>query len=859
MSQYHPGWARPLALSLVLVLLAGRPIPAQAPPGSSLPSPRLFVLTPPGGKVGTTVEVAFTGIDLEEPQALLFSHPGIKAEPIQPPPPPPPDPKKPKPAPMPPPAVTRFKVTIPADAPIGIHDARLVNKWGISNPRAFVVGDLAEVLEKEPNNDVPEAQRIEINTTVNGAIGAPTDVDYYSFAGKKGQRVVVSCLAASIDSRAHPSLEVYDARGRLLAAGRNYQQTDALADCTLPDDGDYFVRVYQFTHTQGTPEHFYRLSVSTAPWIDAIHPCVVEPGKATPVTVYGRNLPGGKLDPAALDGDRVLEKVTVTVTVPSDPESLQRLAYRGHVAPSAAGLDGFEYRLRNDSGTSNPFLLALARAPVVLDNDANDTPETAQEVPLPCEIAGRVEKRRDRDWYAFTAKKGEVWNIEVQSDRLGAPTFPYFFVRAAGAKDELKESEDNQDILSRQFYTRTEDPPVFRFAVPADGKYQLLVGNRLADSVAGPRHYYRVRIAPDQPDFRLVAMAPEVSRPEAPTLRQGGNESFTVFALRQDGFAGEVALSVEGLPPGVTCAPQVMGGDMREIQLVLNGAPAAAAWTGEVKVKGTATIKGQKVVREARPASIVWPVQPMQNLPTVSRLDRGLFLAVRDKAPYSVAAALDKPAIVQGDKGTLKVTLTRLWPDFKTPLTVQAQVAELPKGVTINNNQPITIAPNATEGSLPVVVPANVQPGVCTLVLRAQAGIPYNKDPMAKNKQPVLVIQPTAPVTLTVLPKELAKLSLSNAGPTVKQGMEMQVMVKVQRLFNYEGEFKVQVVLPAGAKGVEVADAVIPAGKDEAALVIKAAKDAPVANLANLTVKASGTAFGTVVNHELKFNVNIVK
>jgi hypothetical protein len=224
-----------------------------------------------------------------------------------------------------------------------------------------------------------------------------------------------------------------------------------------------------------------------------------------------------------------------------------------------------------------------------------------------------------------------------------------------------------------------------------------------------------------------------------------------------------------------------------------------------------------------------------------------------------VAAALDKPAIVQGDKGTLKVTLSRLWPDLKVPLTVQALAAEMPRGLTINNNQPITIAPTATEASLPVVVAATVQPGVYTLVLRAQAGIPFNKDPMAKNKQPVLVAQPTTPVTLTVLPKELARLSLSNAGPTVKQGMQTEVLVKVQRLFNYAGEFKVQVVLPPNAKGVTVADIVIPAGKDEAPLLIKAAKDAPIANLANLTVRASGSAFGTVVNHELKFNVNIVK
>src|SRR5262245_49835043 len=68
---------------------------AQPPnQGSNLPSPRLLTLTPPGGQAGQTVEVGFTGSDLEEPETLLFSVPGIKVEPIIPPPPMP-DPKKP--------------------------------------------------------------------------------------------------------------------------------------------------------------------------------------------------------------------------------------------------------------------------------------------------------------------------------------------------------------------------------------------------------------------------------------------------------------------------------------------------------------------------------------------------------------------------------------------------------------------------------------------------------------------------------------------------------------------------------------------------------------------------------------------
>src|SRR4051794_35817073 len=53
----------------------------QTPPG--LPSPRLLVVIPSGGRAGTTVEVTLTGQDLDNPQGLLFSHSGIRAERIE--------------------------------------------------------------------------------------------------------------------------------------------------------------------------------------------------------------------------------------------------------------------------------------------------------------------------------------------------------------------------------------------------------------------------------------------------------------------------------------------------------------------------------------------------------------------------------------------------------------------------------------------------------------------------------------------------------------------------------------------------------------------------------------------------------
>jgi hypothetical protein len=853
---------RTAAVALLAAALLAGPAEAQQPPGSQYPNPELLTVMPPGGKAGTTVEVTFTGNHLEEPEGLLFSHPGLKAEPIVPPAPPA-DPKKP---PMPPakPAVTQFKITIAPDTPLGIHDVRLVNKWGVSNPRAFVVGDLPEVLEKEPNNNDSEAQKVPLNCTVNGAMANPTDVDYYAFPGTKGQRVVLSCLSLSIDSRLQPYLELYDAKGNRLGANfryqgnRHYLNSDSLLDATLPEDGDYYVRVASFTYTVGDPQHFYRLTISTAPWIDAVHPAVVEPGKPAKLTLYGRNLAGGTPDPTAVIDGRVLEKVTVTVDVPKDPAAAQRLAYSGYLGPAASVLDGFEYRLRNAVGSSNPYLLTFARAPVVVDNEANDTPETAQEVAPPCEIAGRVEKLHDRDWYTFTAKAGQVYNIELFSDRLEAPTDTYFVLRNPATKADIVEADDNPDTLSPKFFARTDDPAVYRFTVPADGKYQLLVSDRQADAVAGPRHIYRLRITPDQPDFRLVVMALDNHRPDTCCARQDGNAAYTVFAWRQDGFAGDIQLSVEGLPKGVTCPPQTLGSGQRQATLVLAAAADAPDWTGPVTVKGTAVIKGQTLVREARPATIVWGVAPQSNLPTVSRLDHSLVLAVREKSPFNITASIDKAQLVQGDKANLTLKLARLSPDFKTPL--QATLLDPVPNLVINNNQPVTLNPGTDTVTVPVVVNANVVPGSYNLVFRGQGQLPFNKDPKAAQKPQIPVVLPSTPVALEVLPKALATVTLAPPNPTVKAGAQAELVVKVARQFNYDGEFKVQVVVPDAAKGVSASEVTIPAGQNEAKVVLSAAADAAPGARADLVVRATALFNGKVPTvHEVKFSVNVVK
>lgn len=830
--------------------------------GQDHPQPRVLILSPSGAKAGTTVEVQVSGQDIEAPQGLLFSRPDIKAEFLgmgstasdtggrrnQ---------QQQQVAVT---ASARFKVTIPDNAPLGLVDLRLVNAWGVSNPRTFVIGDQNEVLEKEPNNDLDQAQPIPINSTVNGTLSTPTDVDFFVFSGKKGQRVVVSCLATSIDSRAQPALQLYSKAGALLAANRDYQHNDAVLDKVLPEDGDYYVRLFSFTYTLGGPDHFYRLTITTAPWIDAVFPAALNPGKKNTLTVWGRNLPGGKPDPSMTIDGSVLDKLTVTVQAPSDPVALQRLDYAGFIPPSSSELDGFTYHLRNASGQSNPYLLTFARAPVITDNGDNDTPEKAQKIQSPCEIAGWIERLRDRDWYQFEVKKGDTYSIEVLGDRLGSPVDMYFSLRPADGKGQATEYDDNPEILHPlQFYTRTDDPQRLRFSAPGDGRYLLQVSSRDSDQQAGPRLQYRVRITPEKPDFRLIVMPTSTKNPAGETVQAGSAQGYTVLVWRQDGYEGPITLSMEGLPPEVTCPAQYIGATQRQGALAVVAGPSAKAWTGTVTVKGTAEIDGKTVVREARPATISWPTPAQQqNVPALSRVDHNLVLAVREGAPFRITAAQDKVKALTGERPTINLKVERLQEDFKGPITLT--LLNFPQTLmTLNNNQPLTIAADKKEASIVLDVRNSLQPGLYTVLLRTQAQVAFSKDAASKSKSQVNVYSVVLPITLEVQAKSAATgiLTLTPGEVTVQKGSTTEIQIKVNRPAELTGDLKVEVLLN-GSEGVTAEGTVIPAGKSTGKITVKA-EATTRSGQRELMVRLAGQPAGKAASTEARLTVIVAR
>ena len=131
--------SRPLVLGACAAWAVGLPALAKAQQ-TGLPGARLTAVFPAGGQAGSSVQLGLTGADLDDTAALLFSHPGITATP-----------KTAEPGlgqSGPQPVEGAFTVQIPADVRPGFYEVRAVGRYGVSNPRAFLVGAAPEIFAR---------------------------------------------------------------------------------------------------------------------------------------------------------------------------------------------------------------------------------------------------------------------------------------------------------------------------------------------------------------------------------------------------------------------------------------------------------------------------------------------------------------------------------------------------------------------------------------------------------------------------------------------------------------------------------------------------------------------------------------
>ena len=734
---------RPTSQFLLIVLaLLGMACPVEA----QLPTSQVEEVFPAGGAVNSAVEVTIAGKNLDETNRLWFSHPGITSKQ-----------KLSELSPFdenPRPVENAFLVTIEATVPAGRYEVRSHGKYGLSNPRTFMVGSVVDVLEVEPNggNEVPAwsevdgedgkkvltnpASELSLPTTVNGKSDSAADVDWYRFEGKANDRLLINGFAKRIDSQISLQMTLCKADGSVVADSRIGARNDPLIDVVLPTNDIYFLKVHDALFRSGTG-FYYRLMIGTRPHLDFIFPPAGEPGTNDQYTVYGCNLPGGIRTNLQVDG-HWLEKADVRIAVPAN--SADQLVFSSLLEPHQGGMDGFEFRLGTGNEQSNALLMTVASAPIVLESGSNDLAESPQKLVPPCEVTGQFYPLRDADWFSFDAKKDETWILDVISHRLGVATDASLLIQRVSVDDQgetkvtdiqyiddVAEANTANRSGRHEFDYRSSDP-TYLFTAPEDGTYRVLLRDGHSSVKTDPRLVYRFAIRRPLPDFRLVAVPGNSSG--SMLLRRGGRTTIRLFAFRNDGYNGEIQVSCSGLPSGVTTEPVTIGPGNTMGTLILTTSDNAPPATTNLTVKATAVIDGKAVTRNARYGNSVGTsrfAQPNSNLPSVmSRIVDGIRVCVTDYDPAPIKLTIGEGKTLKTSRGgKLKIPYQVEKVEGSTG-NLNGFVLDSPPQTTVPQ---VNIGANA-EGEFELTVRALTPPGVYTFYLAGYSqGYRYARNP----------------------------------------------------------------------------------------------------------------------------------
>jgi hypothetical protein len=209
-------------------------------------------------------------------------------------------------------------------------------------------------------------------------------------------------------------------------------------------------------------------------------------------------------------------------------------------------------------------------------------------LPVPGAVSGHIDPPGDVDRFGLTLKKGELIVLSVEARRLQSPLDPVLAVRDGGGR-VLAESDD-----------RGEDAdPALDFTAPADGEFQVSVRDLLG--TGSWRHLYLLRAEPPRPGFGAQAAADSFA------VAAGASVEVSIAIERRRGYAEEIEVSAEGLPPGLTCPPVISpasGEAAKSAKLKLTAAPDARPFSGPFRILARARGQGPIERRASAPLPV---------------------------------------------------------------------------------------------------------------------------------------------------------------------------------------------------------------------------------------------------------------
>lgn len=466
------------------------------------------------------------------------------------------------------------RVTVAQDAKPGEREIRLAADNALSNPLVFCLGTLPEFSEEvagtSPETPAPKKPEYRgqppprelpgeipaLPAVINGQITA-RDVDRWRFEAKKGQRLVIAAkaralipyIADAVPGWFQAALVLYDPRGREIAFDDDFHlQPDPVLSYEIREDGAYEIEIRDALY-RGREDFIYRITIGELPFLTGLFPLGGRAGETTTVSLSGWNLAEKQLG----------------------------------VAP---GKDGPEIRaisVQKDALASNAEPFAIDTLPEEFEKESRQP----QRLKMPVIVNGRIDVPGDVDTFSFEGVAGQEWVAEVRARRLESPLDSILELRdASGGRVAF-----NDDFEDKGLGVDTHHADSFLMVkLPRSGIYNVHL--RDVQDKGGHDFSYRLRMGAPRPDFALRVV------PSGINMQPGATTPLTVYALRKDGFAGEIVLSLGESANGFALGGGRIPVGQAHVRLTLTAPSSPLPDPVTLALHGTAKI-GERVIRRA--------------------------------------------------------------------------------------------------------------------------------------------------------------------------------------------------------------------------------------------------------------------
>ena len=458
----------------------------------------------------------------------------------------------------------------------------------------------------------------------------------------------------------------------------------------------------------------------------------------------------------------------------------------------------------------------------ILEAEPNDGFETATQAELPLALNGRLEKAGDVDFFKVSAKKGQVWEVECYSRRIGSPVDPVVNIYKADKASLV----GNDDARGQDSYVR--------WPVPEDGDYYVRVADHLGQG--GPTYVYRVELTPVKPTLTIgIPRVDRYSQTRQTVVVPRGNRYGTLIIATRADFGGPIEVLPQNLIPGVTMTAQPMHPSMNLVPVVFEAKDDAPIDGDVIDLRAKLADPKQAPLEGGFENVADFVLGEPNNAVYIPGIVHKLAMAVGDKVPYHLEIVQPKAPVVRQGTMNLKVVVKRD-AGFDAPLTVLFPFN--PPG--IGSAGSITIDKGINEG----VYPINANEGA------------------AIGKWPMIVIGAADIDGQAWVSSQLAELEIADRfvvfdmkRAACDKGQAAQILCTLAHNTPFEGNAKAELLgLPPG-----VSAAPIEFNKEtkELGFEVKTTKDTPVGTHKSLfcqvTITQNGEpVIGTVGTTELR-------